>query len=60
MVWNYLAAIGAFIWLTIIFLPWRPWGTREYMDSPADSPDTDLGDVTVLIPARNEAEVMGT
>ncbi len=60
MVWNYLAAIGAFIWLTIILLPWRPWGTREYMDSPAASPDADLSDITVLIPARNEAEVIST
>ena len=60
MVWNYLAAIGAFIWLTIILLPWRPWGTREYMDSPADSPNADLSDITVLIPARNEAEVIST
>jgi len=60
MYWNYLAAIGAFIWLAIILLPWRPWGTREYMDSPTDSPDADLSDITVLIPARNEAEFIGT
>ena len=60
MVWNYLAAIGAFIWLAIILLPWRPWGTREYMDSPAATPDADLSDITVLIPARNEAEAIST
>ena len=60
MVWNYLAAIGAFIWLAIMLLPWRPWGTREHMDSPEGSPDADLSDITVLIPARNEAEVIGT
>jgi hopene-associated glycosyltransferase HpnB len=59
MVWNYLAAIGAFIWLGILLLPWRPWDTREVMDSPAGSGDADLSDVTVLIPARNEAEVIG-
>jgi hopene-associated glycosyltransferase HpnB len=60
MYWNYLAAIGAFIWLAIMLLPWRPWDTRESMDSPAASPDADLSDITVLIPARNEAEVIGT
>jgi hopene-associated glycosyltransferase HpnB len=60
MVWNYLAAIGTFIWLVIILLPWRPWDTREYMDSPADSRHADLSDITVLIPARNEAQVIGT
>ena len=60
MHWNYLAAVGAFIWLMILLLPWRPWSTRESMDSREDSPDADLSDVTVLIPARNEAEVIGT
>jgi hopene-associated glycosyltransferase HpnB len=57
--WNYFAATGALIWLAIMLLPWRPWGTREYMDSPASSPDADLSDITVLIPARNEADVIG-
>ncbi len=59
MFWNYLAAIGAFLWLAILFLPWRPWSTREYMDSVGGSPTADLSDMTVLIPARNEAEVIG-
>jgi hopene-associated glycosyltransferase HpnB len=60
MYWNYLAAIGAFIWLAILLLPWRPWGTGERLDSPGDSSDADLSDITVLIPARNEAEIIGT
>jgi hopene-associated glycosyltransferase HpnB len=59
MFWDYLAAIGAFIWLAIILLPWRPWETREVMDSASASPDADLSEITVLIPARNEAEVIG-
>ena len=60
MYWNYLAAIGTFIWLAIMLLPWRPWDTREVLDSASASPDTDLSDITVLIPARNEAGVIGT
>lgn len=60
MYWNYLAAIGAFIWLAILLLPWRPWDTREVMDSTSASPDANLSDITVLIPARNEAEMIGT
>ena len=60
MYWNYLASIGAFIWCAILLLPWRSWDTREYMDSAGGSPDADLNDVTVLIPARNEAEMIGT
>jgi hopene-associated glycosyltransferase HpnB len=59
MYWNYLAAIGAFIWLAIMLLPWRPWDTREVVDAASTSPDDDLSDITVLIPARNEAEVIG-
>jgi len=59
MYWDYLAAAGALIWLVIMLLPWRPWGTREHMDSISTSPDADLSDITVLIPARNEAELIG-
>ena len=60
MYWIYLAAIGGFIWLVILFLPWRPWDTREVMDSGRACPDADLSDITVLIPARDEAEVIAT
>jgi hopene-associated glycosyltransferase HpnB len=58
MYWNYLAGIGAFIWLVVLLLPWRPWATRESLDSSDGSPDAALSDITVLIPARNEAEVI--
>jgi hopene-associated glycosyltransferase HpnB len=58
MYWNHLAAIGCLIWLAIILLPWRPWGTRESMDSFSTSPEADLSDITALIPARNEAGVI--
>ncbi|MGA2515265.1 MAG: glycosyltransferase [Thermodesulfobacteriota bacterium] len=60
MYWIYLATIGAFFWLVILFLPWRPWDIREVMDSTPACPDLDLSDITVLIPARNEAEVIAT
>ena len=59
MYWDYLALIGALIWLAIILLPWRPWDTREVLDSASSPPDADLSDITVLIPARNEAHVIG-
>jgi hopene-associated glycosyltransferase HpnB len=59
MYWNYLAEIGCLIWLAIILLPWRPWGTREFMDSSSTSSEADLFDITALIPARNEAEAIG-
>jgi len=58
--WDYLASIGVLIWLAIILLPWRPWDTREVLDSTSSPLDADLRDITVLIPARNEAHVIGT
>jgi hopene-associated glycosyltransferase HpnB len=54
-----LTAAGAAIWLIILLLPWRPWSTRETLDATPGEPAPDLSDLTVLIPARNEAEVIG-
>ncbi len=45
------------IWLIIAILPWRPWSTREQLDSEPKL-TIDLSDLTVLIPARNESEVI--
>ena len=45
------------IWLIIALLPWRPWSTSERLDSEP-SATADLSDLTVLIPARNESEVI--
>jgi cellulose synthase/poly-beta-1,6-N-acetylglucosamine synthase-like glycosyltransferase len=56
--WLWLAAPGALLWCAILLLPWRPWLAREVFESDAEAP-ADLSDVTVLIPARNEWEVIG-
>lgn len=50
---------GLLIWISILLLPWRPWATTESLDVIQSRPDVDLSDVTVLIPARNEAETIG-
>jgi hopene-associated glycosyltransferase HpnB len=52
------AALAA--WATILMLPWQPHRTRERLEPvpPGDSPQ-DLGDITVLIPARDEATHIG-
>ncbi|MDH3693098.1 MAG: glycosyltransferase [Gammaproteobacteria bacterium] len=50
-----IVAAGALLWLLILILPWQSWRTRESLDAPVEfSLKTDLSDVTVLIPARNE------
>jgi hopene-associated glycosyltransferase HpnB len=54
----WLALPAVLIWLTILALPWRPWLTGETLDCEAAAPHADLGDVTVLIPARNEVETL--
>lgn len=58
--WTILAAAGALVWLGILILPWQPWRIRERFaarDWPAEN--TDLSNVTVLIPARDEARFIG-
>ncbi|UCE89805.1 MAG: glycosyltransferase, partial [Pseudomonadota bacterium] len=53
-----LPALGA--WALLLLLPWRPWSTREVLEAREDAAEEDLSDVTVLIPARNEATSIGT
>ena len=55
-----LAITGAITWLIILLLPWRPWSTREVLNASSPSADEDLSDITVLIPARNEADMLHT
>jgi hopene-associated glycosyltransferase HpnB len=43
---------------SVVLLPWRPWSTRESLEAAHDAHATDLSDITVLIPARNEAAVI--
>jgi hopene-associated glycosyltransferase HpnB len=58
-----LAAAAAVIWTAILLAPWRAWSTQEQLDGTAGSPGgdatTDCSDVTALIPARDEAAVIG-
>ena len=57
---GWLGALGGAMWLVLLALPWRPWGTAERIapeDKPAD--ETDLSNISVLIPARDEAAVIG-
>jgi hopene-associated glycosyltransferase HpnB len=56
-------------WISLLLLPWMPWRTREVFEhlpealqclepSPAQNLPVNLSDITVVIPARNEAAVI--
>lgn len=54
---DLVIAGAAIIWLVVLLLPWQPWRIRErFTANPSEQ--RPLDDVTVLIPARNEAEVL--
>jgi hopene-associated glycosyltransferase HpnB len=52
---SILIIFGSLAWPIILLLPWKPWSTRERLEDSDLTPDADLSDVTVLIPARDEA-----
>ncbi|MDR4517253.1 MAG: glycosyltransferase [Nitrosomonas sp.] len=51
------AAFGVVSWWAILLFPWRPASTEEQIEPTAEIRlDQSLLDITVLIPARNEAQ----
>ena len=55
-----LTVISLVIAAALLVLPWRPWSTRESLDADPSLAGADVSDVTVLIPARNEAGVIAS
>lgn len=52
-----MAVAGALCWWSILLAPWRAWSVREQLEPSTDAEVKQLfNDVTVLIPARNEAQ----
>jgi len=53
-------ALAAFLWLALLLVPWRPWLLGECLEADPAAVGLDpAGEVTVLMPARNEAAVIG-
>jgi len=58
VLWLTIASAG--LWIAILLLPWQPWRTVERLDPDRTAPgERDLAGVTAIIPARNEALVIG-
>jgi len=57
--WLLACVPGALIWLAVLFVPWRPWSTRERIEGREDAGPHRHDTVTILIPARNEAARVG-
>jgi hopene-associated glycosyltransferase HpnB len=60
MSWWYVVLPACVMWLCVLIAPWRPWATDESLDAHGGGEDDDLGDVSVLVPARDEAAQIGT
>ncbi|MES1937630.1 glycosyltransferase [Salinisphaera hydrothermalis] len=59
MLLTTLVLTSLIIWLGLLVQPWLPWLLRErFAARAADAQTADLSDVTVLIPARDEAEAL--
>ncbi len=57
MIFSLCAAAALLAWLALLLLPWQPHRTRERLEADPAAPH-DLSDVSVLIPARDEAAVI--
>ncbi len=55
-----VALASLFAWLVILLLPWQPWRNREVLEKQVALTDEqcDLDDISVVIPARNEAAII--
>ena len=54
-----LVVFSTLLWIGFVLLPWRPWSNRQVLDSMEGANGAlELDEITVLIPARNESEVI--
>jgi hopene-associated glycosyltransferase HpnB len=59
MIATVFVAAAAVLWWALILVPWRPWRTDCVLDVQGATDHETLASVTALIPARNEAPVLG-
>lgn len=54
-----VAAVALGLWLAVLVAPWAAWLCRERLEAAAHPAREPIRDLTVVIPARNEAAVIG-
>ncbi len=54
-----MATVVAALWGIVLLLPWQHWRNREVLEPCRGGKALACTDLTVLIPARNEADVIG-
>ncbi|HWP60745.1 MAG TPA: glycosyltransferase [Candidatus Acidoferrales bacterium] len=55
----FLAPLSALLWTSFALSPWGPWRNREVLEvADADKNGEPLAEITAVIPARNEAQVI--
>lgn len=55
-----LSVAAAVIWVGILVAPWQPWSTRERLEpDPEGDASPDLSGITAIVPARDEAPLIG-
>jgi len=52
---EWVWTIPLVFWLVMLLLPWQPWRNRETLRVTNPAASADLSDISVIIPARNEA-----
>ncbi len=52
---EWVWTIPVAFWLVMLLLPWQPWRNREALKVSNPATNADLSDISVIIPARNEA-----
>src|SRR5215468_2402450 len=54
-----LVVFSTLLWVGFVLLPWRPWSNGQVLDAmEVANGNSALDEITVLIPARNESEVI--
>lgn len=53
-----LAGTALALWLAVLLVPWQPWRMRETLEPAEHFAQSTGADISVLIPARNEADTL--